>query len=282
MVPDTGKIRSPYSKEIPVLCDIPSSLTMQDVMAAGLSSIEHMSYVLRAGTKNEKEIAELSASGKLKGRELNNRILADFDERTAMKVYGDMAKHDMYVTPTLSLPHLLAHLDEDNHQNDAYLLYMGKGLQKTYQMRIDRTSKDDKDAIAFRKLIIEKSESLLPLLQKAGVKIMAGTDAGYLNSFTYPGIGLHKELELMVAAGLSTLQALQASIINQALFLNKKKYGSLAKGKKADILLLDENPLLNISSTQKMYTVVVKGKPMTQSDVKAALDDVKTKTAAGL
>ncbi|WP_159471326.1 amidohydrolase family protein [Dyadobacter sp. 3J3] len=261
---------------------IPSSLTMQDVMAAGLSSIEHMSYVLRAGTKNEKEIAELSASGKLKGRELNNRILADFDERTAMKVYGDMAKHDMYLTPTLSLPHLLAHLDEDNHQNDAYLQYIGKGLQKTYQMRIDRTSKDDKEAIAFRKLMIEKSESLLPLLQKEGVKIMAGTDAGYLNSFTYSGIGLHKELELMVAAGLSPLQALQASIINPALFLNKKEYGSLAKGKKADILLLDENPLLNISSTQKIYIVVSKGQPMTQSDIKKALDDIKTKMASGL
>ncbi|GLU53605.1 amidohydrolase family protein [Dyadobacter frigoris] len=261
---------------------IPSSLTMQDVMTAGLSSIEHMSYVLRAGTKNEKEIAELSASGKLKGRELSNRILADFDENTALKVYGAMAKHDIYVTPTLSLPHLLAHLDEDNHQNDAYLQYMGKGLQKTYQMRIDRAGKDDKDAIAFRKLMNDKSESLLPLLQKAGVKIMAGTDAGYLNSFTYPGIGLHKELQLMVAAGLTPLQALQASIINPALFLNKKEYGSLVKGKKADILLLDENPLLNISSTQKIYSVVVKGLPMNQTDIKAALDDVKTKTGAGL
>ncbi|MBE9461827.1 amidohydrolase family protein [Dyadobacter subterraneus] len=261
---------------------IPSSLTMQDVMAAGLSSIEHMSYVLRAGTKNEKEIAVLSSTGKLKGRELSERIMAGFDEKTAMKVYQEMAKNDIYVTPTLSLPHLLARFDEDNHQNDAYLQYIGKGLQKTYQMRIDRVIKDDDEAIKFRKAMNVKSESPIPLLQKAGVKIMAGTDAGYLNSFTYPGIGLHKELELMVAAGLTPLQALQASVINPALFLNKSQYGSLTKGKKADILLLDENPLLNISSTQKIYTVVVKGQPMTQSDVKATLEDVKKKTAAGL
>lgn len=260
---------------------IPSSLTMQDVMAAGLSSIEHMSYVLRAGTKNEKEIAELSFSGKLKGRELSERIMADFNEKTAMQVYQQMAKNDIYVTPTLSLPHLLARFDEDNHKKDTYLQYIGKGLQKTYQMRIDRVIKDDNEAIKFRKAMNVNSESPIPLLQKAGVKIMAGTDAGYLNSFTYPGIGLHKELELMVAAGLTPLQALQASIINPALFLGKKEYGSLAKGKKADILLLDENPLLNISSTQKIYNVVVKGKTMTQSDIKAALDDIKQKTAAG-
>ena len=70
--------------------------------------------------------------------------------------------------------------------------------------------------------------SLLPLLQRSGVKILAGTDAGYLNSFDYPGLGLHQELELMVKNGLTPLQALQASIINGSEFMNKSEfYGSV-------------------------------------------------------
>ena len=261
---------------------IPSVLTMDDVMDAGMSSIEHMSYILRAAAKNEKEIATLSASGTLKGRDLNNKILAEFDEHAALATYRKMAKNDVYVTPTLSLPNLLAHIDEDDHQKDIQLQYIGKGLQKTYVGRVERAMKDDKDAIQFRKLLYQRSASLLPLLHKAGVKIMAGTDAGYLNSFVYPGIGLHKELQLMVAAGLSPLQVLQASVINPPLFLNKTEYGSIAAGKKADILLLDQNPLLDISATEKINAVVAKGKLMDRKAIQMALDEVKTNTAKGL
>jgi hypothetical protein len=275
-------IRQARKRGYQVSGHIPSVLTMQDVMTAGISSIEHMSYILRAATKNEKEIAELSASGKLKGRDLSNKILADFDENAALATYKKMAKNHVFVTPTLSLPYLLAHIDEDDHSKDTYLQYIGAGLQKTYVGRVERAMKDDKDAIAYRKMYTEKSNILLPLLQKAGVKIMAGTDGGYLNSYVYPGIGLHKELQLMVKGGLTPLQALQASVINSPLFLNKTEYGSLSAGKKADILLLDENPLLNIAATEKINAVVVKGQVMDKNDIATALDEVKTKTAKGL
>ena len=261
---------------------IPSVLTMDDVMSAGISSIEHMSYILRAATKNEKEIAQLSASGKLKGRELSNKILADFDENAAFATYKKMAKNNVFVTPTLSLPHLLSHIDEDDHNKDEYLQFIGKGLQKTYVGRVERAMKDDADAIMFRKKYNDKSNSLLPLLEKAGVKIMAGTDGGYLNSYVYPGIGLHKELQLMVKSGLTPLQALQASVMNSPLFLNKKEYGSLSAGKKADILLLDENPVLNILATEKINTVIVKGKVLDQSAIKSTLEEVRSKTAKGI
>lgn len=274
-------IRQARKRGYKVSGHIPSALTMTDVTLAGMSSIEHMSYVLRAGTKDEKEIATLSAFGQLKGRALSDRILADFDETSAMNAYQAMAKNNIFVTPTLSLPRILAHIDEDDHMHDAYLQYIGKGLQKTYVGRIERAMKDDQDAITFRKHMYEKSASLLPLLQKAGVKIMAGTDAGYLNSYTYPGIGLHKELELMVAAGLTPLQVLKASVVNSPLFLGKKGYGSLVKGNKADILLLDENPVKNISATQKIDMVVVKGVVLDKPTIKRMLEEVKTKTAAG-
>jgi len=275
-------IRQATKRGYKVSGHIPSVLTMEDVMTAGIGSIEHMSYILRAATKNEKEIAELSASGKLKGRELSTKILTDFDEKAALATYKKMAQNNVFVTPTLSLPYLLSRIDEDDHSKDDYLQYIGKGLQKTYVGRVERAMKDDQEAITFRKQINEKSNALLPLLQKSGVRIMAGTDGGYLNSFVYPGIGLHKELQLMVQSGLTPLQALQASVINSPLFLNKTEYGSIAGGKKADILLLNENPVLDISATEKIHAVVVKGHVMEQSDIKASLADVKAKTAKGL
>ncbi|MGY0036199.1 amidohydrolase family protein [Pedobacter sp. NJ-S-72] len=186
-----------------------------------------------------------------------------------------MAKHGMSLTPTLSISRTVAYLDQDDHKNDPYLQYIGKGLRKTYTWRVERAAKDGPAAIAFRHEVFEKSASVLPLLQKAGVKILAGTDAGYLNSFDYPGIGLHQELELFVKYGLTPLQALQASIINSPEFLNQKNYGSITSGKKADILLLDENPLNDIRATQKINAVIVKGQLLDRGTLDKMLEDIK-------
>jgi hypothetical protein len=233
---------------------------MEQIADAGLSSVEHLGYALKAGSKVEKEISAEVASGTLKGKTFNQKVMDTFDEAAALSTYRNMAKHGMYVTPTLSLNYILTYFEKDNHKNDSYLQYIGKGLQKTYEGRVKRIEQDDAEAITFRHQLFEKTVTTLPLLQKAGVKILAGTDAGYLNSYVYPGIGLHKELELLVKYGLTPLQALQASVINSPDFLGKKEYGSITAGKKADVLLLDENPLTNISATQKIFTVIKAGK----------------------
>ena len=90
--------------------------------------------------------------------------------------------------------------------------------------------------------------------------LLAGTDSGFLNSFNYPGIGLHEELALFVGKGLTPLQALQASVINGPRFLgHADRYGAIAPGKAADILILEKNPLLDIAATRSIGGVVLKG-----------------------
>ncbi|KIO75265.1 amidohydrolase [Pedobacter lusitanus] len=258
-----------------VSAHIPSSLTMNQVADAGLSAVEHIGYALKAGTKDEQQISDEISSGTLKGAAVNQKIIADFDEATALKAYRNMTRHGMSLTPTLSISRTIAYLDQDDHKNDPYLQYIGKGIRKTYIWRIERAAKDNPAAIEFRHQLFEKSASVLPLLQKAGVKILAGTDAGYLNSFDYPGIGLHQELELFVKYGLTPLQALQASVINSPEFLNQKNYGSITAGKKADILVLDENPLQHISATQKINAVIAKGQILDRKKLDRMLEDIK-------
>ena len=259
---------------------IPAALTLTQVSDAGLSAIEHIGYLLRAGNSNEAGYSAKITSGQLTVKDYNKLLLQQFDTIAAMKVYRQLAKNGTAVVPTLSISYTVAYLDKDDHKNDEYLQYIGKGLRNTYNWRVERAAKDSADAIQFRHELFERSAGLLPLLQKAGVKIIAGTDAGYLNSFDYPGLSLHKELALMVQYGLSPLQALQASIINgPAFFKREKDYGTIAAGKIADLLLLDENPLLNINATEKIAAVIVKGEVYNRSRLDELLQEVKRRAA---
>lgn len=259
---------------------VPFALTMDEVSSAGLGSVEHMSYVFKAGSTRDKEVADKVRTGQLTTRVASPMIAQSFDEATALAVYQRMAKNGTFVVPTLTISRTVSYLDQDNHQQDSYLQYIGQGLKNTYAWRVNRVAKDSPEAIAERHAVYEKSSALLPLLHKAGVTIMAGTDAGFLNSYVYPGLGLHHELGYFVKAGLTPLQALQSAIIPGPIFLGKTAlYGDIAPGKSADIVLLDRNPILDIAATQAINTVILRGTVYNRKALDGLLADTKKKAS---
>jgi imidazolonepropionase-like amidohydrolase len=275
-------IREAGRRGLKISGHIPNALSIQQVSAAGLSSIEHMSYVLRAASKEEANIAIKFANGSIAARDVMPLILSSFDEEYANEAYMQLAKNGTAVVPTLSISRVTAYLDQEDHWEDDYLKYLGQGLKNTYWWRVKRAEGDSKEAIDLRHRVFEKSASLLPLLKKAGVSIIAGTDAGYLNSFDYPGLGLHTELELMVKYGLSPLDALQSSIINGPAFFNKQNiYGKIENGFMADMILLNENPLTDISNTRKIYAVIKSGKYISRLELDNLLKEAEQKAAKG-
>lgn len=270
-------LRQAKARGMTTSAHIPAAITVDAASQAGLGSIEHMGYALRLGSPQEAQIAAEVASGAVTGAQASARILEGFDEATAMAGFRRLAERGTYVTPTLNGSRIIAYLDQDDHAADAYLAYIGKGLRGTYAWRVERAAKDDAAAIARRHAVYEKNASLLPLLQAAGVQLLAGTDSGFLNSFNYPGIGLHEELALFVSKGLTPLQALQASVINGPRFLgHADRYGAVAPGKAADILILDRNPLDDIAATRSIAGVVLKG----QYFDRKALDEMLKTIAA--
>lgn len=107
-----------------------------------------------------------------------------------------------------------------------------------------------------RDIIAEKTR-LTRMLHTAGVPLMAGTDLG--GPFVFAGSSLHDELELLVRAGLSPLEALQAATLTPAAFLNRPDVGTIDTGMRADIVLLDANPLEDIRHTRRIAAVVANG-----------------------
>ncbi len=96
------------------------------------------------------------------------------------------------------------------------------------------------------------------------------------SSNPYPGQAIHGELKQLVKAGLTPAEALKTSFINGPKFFDKSAiYGSIAKGKIADILILDANPLVKIENIDQVNTVIARGKVYPKSTLDKMLAAVK-------
>lgn len=96
-------------------------------------------------------------------------------------------------------------------------------------------------------------------MRNARVRILAGSDAA--NPYTVPGWSLHEELALLVAAGLSPMEALQSATTGPVEFLGlTDSLGSVSVGRVADLVLLEGNPLLGIRNTSRIAAVVLNGR----------------------
>ena len=100
----------------------------------------------------------------------------------------------------------------------------------------------------------------LPVMQAAGVLLLAGSDSAALNTYVYPALALHEELLLWQEAGMKPRQILQAATINGAKFFGvAAQTGTVNVGKEADLVILKSNPLNNIAATQEIDAVVLNG-----------------------
>jgi imidazolonepropionase-like amidohydrolase len=100
--------------------------------------------------------------------------------------------------------------------------------------------------------------SLIHQLQVSGAGLLLGSDAPQV--MNVPGFAIHEELEYLVNAGLTPYQALVTGTVNIAAFFNEENRGSIQPGFVADMVLLNENPLKNISNTRNIEGVMRDGR----------------------
>ncbi len=255
---------------------IPAALTLLQASKAGQKTVEHLGYMLRTSTPKESEISTGRASGKLTAQEANALQSETLDDSIAMANFRLLAAQGTGVVPTLLISYNIAYLDENEFEQDTILKYLGPKLKESYQWRIQRMESDTPEDKQNRKVAFEATARLLPMIQKSGMKIIAGTDAGYLNTYDYPGLAIHLELQKLVEYGLTPREALIASIVNgPGYFGLEKEFGAVKVGKSANLILLNSNPLESIESTLDIEGVIKDGVFYSRSTLDQMLAEIK-------
>lgn len=131
---------------------------------------------------------------------------------------------------------------------------------------MENTRKALKKDESYPALDLSQGERNLLAAWKAGVTLVAGTDSG--NMLLIHGPALHRELQLWVQAGIPPAVALQAATGNAARLLRRQdRIGLVAKGRDADLLLVDGNPIEDIRRTESIQTIFFKGERINRPDL---------------
>jgi imidazolonepropionase-like amidohydrolase len=117
------------------------------------------------------------------------------------------------------------------------------------------------DKVVKRRPALTKLIDLTGDMHRAGVQLLAGTDFTEASHGVRPGEDLHQELAMLVEAGLTPLEAIACATLNPARFLGREdSLGTIATGKRADLILLGANPLENINNSRTIEAVVLGGR----------------------
>jgi hypothetical protein len=249
-------------QKIPFGGHVPFSVSALEASDAGQKSMEHLYGVVLSCSSREDELrTEMLKSGvNLPGSERIrleiDEATASYDRRKATKVFEHLAKNRTWQVPTLDVVVPYAYSFDARVTTDPRLKYIPASVQQ----RWSEEAKSSTDGATKAKTFEQRSQ-IVGAMQRAGVPLLAGTDAAWYQPYTYAGFSLHDELVLLVRAGLTPAEALQSATINPARFLGMEKdLGTIEEGKVANLVLLDADPLADIHNTTKILEVFLAGK----------------------
>ncbi|WP_051035375.1 amidohydrolase family protein [Crinalium epipsammum] len=206
------------------------------------------------------------------------RLLDTYSVQKCQALFQRFVSNNTWKVPTLVVRRVDASLSDNVFVHDDRFRYMSKDIRQDWDKEAaGQLAGATPEMIANEIGWYRKSLELVGKMNQAGVPIMAGSDAG--DMYIVPGFHLHDELELLVQAGLTPLQALQAATLNPAKYLNvTAQLGTIAPGKLADLVVLQANPLEDIRNTKKIQAVVLNGKYFDRAALNSLLTKIETLT----
>ena len=259
-------------RSLPVAGHVPAGVSLLAAATAGQRSSEHLMQAFEACTAIERSLLDERkglAGEQLVARrdEQEARVLDAFDQDTCDRVAAALAPSGQAQVPTLVLAYNESKPVDRTPQSDPRWRYLRTDEQARWSRILEGLSSQDGTVTARRWIVARK---IVSTLHRAGVAVLAGTDAPMPR--VYPGFSLHEELQLLVESGMSPQAALRAATLAPASFLGiAEEAGSVAVGKRADLVVLDADPLRDIRNTQRIHAVLLDGRLLRRPALDALL-----------
>ena len=236
---------------LPVYGHVPTSLGVEKVIQARQDSIEHVEGYLTAmdGDSSPQHAADLAASTRAFG--VWNCVTLVFFQGIVSPEEGS----ELLSKPSMQyVPEALRMVWRGNRQFASLTRYQFERIRLQNDKRL----------------------RFVATLHAAGARILAGTDTP--NPYIVPGFSLHEELSNLVKAGMTPYEALQAATSGAAEFLRSQdRWGTVSVGLRADLLLLEANPLNDVANAARRVGVMVHGKWIPEAELKARLSALQQK-----
>jgi len=253
---------------------VPDSVRASEASNAGQKSFEHLIGVFEGSSPLEDQF--------IKGTKTEGQFLSTYDPKRAAVLFALLAKNHTWQCPTLVWERGGNLIDQTDFASDTRARYAPAYWKDVTWKRFTAEIMHDfnTDDLATRKRFVEKELEVVNAMHRAGIPFLAGTDTPP-GVYIFPGFSLHEELQRFVAAGFTPMEALQTATLNPAKFLGMEdRLGTIEKGKLADLVLLDANPLDDIRNTQKIAAVIVNGRYFSRADLDKMLAGVEAAARA--
>lgn len=254
---------------IPVVGHVDPRVGVARALAAG-HHVEHldnyMESVLADSSPTRVSVSDLGLF-----RLANWATLDHVDDAKVARIAGETARSGTYTTPTLNMfrsAFALRQTDQEMRSRPDWDM-MPPAWRRGY-LRAHQRFWSNPPSEARRRRFEQVRGNLVKAIADSGGRIMAGSDSPeWLHVY---GFAIHRELEALVAAGLTPYQALRAATVNPAAFVGASAdWGTIEPGKRADFVLVDGNPLTDIRQTARILGVSTGGRWLDRAELDAMI-----------
>ena len=249
---------------------VPADVGLVHAMETGMSTVDHLDGYIQAIASDDVQAQVNAGTISLGGlaRGVDEGKLADIIQLTI--------DHDVYVVPTMYLwENLYAAPDADRILQQPEMKYVSPRTREGWRLRAGSGREGADVYLALRKRVLKA-------LSDAGAGILMGTDSPQL--FNVPGFALHRELHVMVDAGMSNYEILKSGTVAVGEYVASHlgldgNFGTIAEGQRADLVLLGSNPLDDLANLFDRVGVMVRGRWVSREEIDAGLEVLAAKHA---
>ena len=239
---------------------VPAAVGLQRALEAKFWTIDHIDGYVEA----------LAKSGAEEGQLFGINLIGQLDESRIASLVAQTKAAGTWIVPTqVLIENWYGADDVAVMQKWPEMKYVG--ADEMSQWVANKRKNVEAFSPEHRQRYIALRRRLIKALHDGGVGILLGSDAPQI--WNVPGFSIHREIATYVAAGLTPYQALVSGTRGVATHLNRDRSGTIDTGRLADLVLLDANPLQDISNTSKIAGVMVGGRWLPKSEIDKRLNE---------